>query len=93
MFNLHNKIITVILTLIIMINYCNGYINDKNVLSDIDKFTIEKIETCEQFNEKYSQYLTNNYQYFCYYSAATQKNQKFLLNYDKIRSDDNIIFF
>ena len=30
---------------------------------------------------------------FCYYSAATQKNQKFLLNYDKIRSDDNIIFF
>ena len=64
MFNLHNKIITVIVTLIVMINYSNGFIPDKNVFLDTEKFTTEKIETCEQFHEKYSQYLINNYQYF-----------------------------
>ncbi len=64
MLNLVNKIVTVILTLIVMINYSNGDIRDENVLLDKKNFTTEKIETCEQFKEKYLQYLINNRQYF-----------------------------
>ena len=64
MFNLHNKIITVIFTLITMINYCNGYITDKNVILDKKNFTTEEIKTWEQFKEESSKYLINNLQYF-----------------------------
>ncbi len=64
MLNLVNKIITVIFTLFVMINNCNGFIPDKNVLLDKDKFTSEEIETCKKFKEESSQYLINNYLYF-----------------------------
>ena len=76
MLNLVNKIITVILTLIVMINYSNGYITDKNVLSDLDKFTREEIKSCEQFKEEHSKYIINNMQYF-----LDKNGDYYILNY------------
>ena len=78
MLNLVNKIITVILTLIVMINYCNGFINDKSVLLDNNKFTSEEIKTCEKFKEEFSQYLINNFQYF-----VVKRNDFYRLEYTR----------
>ena len=64
MLNLINKIITVIFTLIIMINYCNGDHLNLISLSNEDNFTKKNINNCLDFNEDSSQYLVNTFQYF-----------------------------
>ena len=70
MLNLVNKVVTVILTLIVMINNCNGFITDKNVLLDEGKFTPKRVTTCAEFEEQSSQYSINNTQ-FIYYKPDT----------------------
>ena len=64
MLNLLNKIITVIFTLVIIINYCNGDIIDASALSDGNKFTREGLQDCPEFNSLSEHLLINNFQYF-----------------------------
>ena len=83
MLNILKKIITVIFTLIIMINYCNGFIPYTEVLSDINKFTKEKINNCEEFTQESSKYLVNYFQYF-----VDSRNNYYVISYEASKHRD-----